>query len=194
MSSARPKSETGGLPAVASHADGAGLPGLPLPVGEQQLEAVARACRRRVSRHALVAAGVSLVPLPGIDWLTDVSVLVKLIPEINQAFGLSAEQVERLSPDRRVVVYKVLSTAGGLLVGRVITRELVLAALRIVGVRLTVQQAAKFVPLAGQAVSAALTWSALRFVCEQHIRQCMEVARELASLPPLPAVGRGAVA
>ena len=153
---------------------------LPVPDGEAQIEAVARQCRRRVSRHALVAAGVAMVPLPGVDWLTDISVLLKLIPEINQAFGLSADQVERLSPDRRVVVYKVLSAAGGMLVGRVITRELVLTALRVVGVRLTAQQAAKFVPLAGQAVSAVLTWSALRFVCEQHIRQCMQVARELA--------------
>jgi hypothetical protein len=48
-----------------------------------------------------------------------------------------------------------------------------------VGVRLTTQQAAKFVPLAGQAVSAVLTFSALRFVCEQHIRQCMAVAKQL---------------
>jgi len=51
------------------------------------------------------------------------------------------------------------------------------------GVRLTTQQAAKFVPLAGQAVSAALTFTALKFVCEQHIRQCLAVARQLQQLP-----------
>jgi hypothetical protein len=28
-------------------------------------------------------------------------------------------------------------------------------------------------------VSAMLTYSALRFVCEQHIRQCMAVAQQL---------------
>ena len=61
--------------------------------------------------------------------------------------------------------------------------------LKLVGVRLTTQQAAKVVPLAGQAVSAALTYSALRYVCELHIRQCAEVARQLA----LPAP-RGAAA
>lgn len=158
---------------------------IPIPVGAKEIDAVVRQCRRTVSRHAWVAAGVAAVPIPGIDWLTDISVLVKLIPQINQAFGLSPEQVERLAPDRRVVVYKALSAAGGLLVGRVITREVVMAALRMVGVRLSAQQAAKFVPIAGQAVSAALTYSALRFVCEQHIRQCAAVARELN----VPAVG-----
>jgi hypothetical protein len=60
-----------------------------------------------------------------------------------------------------------------------VTRELVLRLVQMVGVRLTTQQAAKFVPLAGQAVSAVLTFTALRFVCEQHIRQCMAVAKQL---------------
>jgi hypothetical protein len=39
--------------------------------------------------------------------------------------------------------------------------------------------------LAGQAVSAALTYTALRYVCEQHIRQCAEVARMLALPAPV---------
>jgi len=136
-------------------------------------------CRQLVTKRALLVAGVAMVPVPGLDWLTDVGVLVKLLPDINRAFGLAPEQIERLAPDRRVVVYKVLSTGGGLLVGRLITRELVLKRLKVVGVRLTTQQAAKFVPIAGQAISAALTYGALKYVCEQHIQQCMAVCRQL---------------
>ena len=156
------------------------VPGTPA-----QIEAAARECRRMVNRRSLVAAGVAVVPIPGIDWLTDVGVLLKLIPDINRAFGLTPEQVERLSPDRRLVVYKTLSAGGSLLVGKLITRDLVLHALKIVGVRLTTQQAAKYVPVAGQALSALLTYSALRFVCEQHIRQCIAVAQQL--MLPAPA-------
>ncbi len=163
------------------------VPGTPA-----QIEAAARECRRMVNRRSLVAAGVAVVPIPGIDWLTDVGVLLKLIPDINRAFGLTLEQVERLSPDRRLVVYKTLSAGGSLLVGKLITRDLVLHALKIVGVRLTTQQAAKYVPVAGQALSALLTYSALRFVCEQHIRQCMAVAQQLMLPSPAAAtvVGR----
>ena len=161
-----------------------------VPTTPAAIEATARACRRLVTQRALVAAGVAMLPVPGIDWVTDVGVLLKLIPQINQAFGLTPEQIERLAPDRRVVVYKTLSAGGGMLVGRLVTRELVLKMLKLVGVRLTTQQAAKYVPVAGQAVSAALTFSALKFVCEQHIRQCMAVARQLQALPapdPSPA-------
>lgn len=138
-----------------------------------------------VSQRALFAAGVAAVPIPGIDWITDVGILVNLLPRINEAFGLSPEQVERLSPERRLVLYKVLSAGGSLVIGKVITRGLVLQLLKVVGVRLTTQQAAKYVPLAGQAISAALTYSALRYVCEQHIRQCAEVARQLALPAPV---------
>lgn len=138
-----------------------------------------------VSQRALLAAGVAAVPIPGIDWVTDVGILVRLLPRINEAFGLTPEQVERLSPERRLVVYKALSAGGSLVIGRVVTRGLVLQLLKLVGVRLTTQQAAKYVPLAGQAVSAALTYTALRYVCEQHIRQCAEVARQLALPAPV---------
>lgn len=130
-----------------------------------------------------------MVPVPGIDWVTDIGVLVKLLPEISAAFGLSAEQVERLAPDRKLVVYKAMSAGGSMVLGRVVTRKLVLALLKAVGVRLTTQQAAKYLPVAGQVVSAALTFSALKYVCEQHIRQCEAVARQLALPAPAEAAG-----
>jgi uncharacterized protein (DUF697 family) len=158
------------------------LRGIPHTRGE--IDAVARECRRLVTKRALLAAGVAVVPVPGLDWLTDVGVLLRLIPQINRAFGLTPEQIERLAPDRRVVVYKAISAGGSLVIGRVVTQNLVLRMLRLVGVRLTTQQAAKYVPLAGQAVSAALTFGALKYVCEQHIRQCMDVARQLALPAP----------
>jgi uncharacterized protein (DUF697 family) len=143
------------------------------------LQAIAERCRKKVNKRALLAAGVAMVPLPGLDWAADVGLLMNLLPQINAEFGLSEEQIARLAPDRRVVVFKAISAGGGMLVGKLVTRELVLRLVQMVGVRLTTQQAAKFVPVAGQAVSALLTFTALRFVCEQHIRQCMAVAKQL---------------
>ena len=143
------------------------------------LESAVLHCRRLVRKRALLAAGVAAVPVPGLDWATDVGILLRLIPQINLAFGLAPEQVARLAPERQVVVMKAVSAGGSLLIGKLITRELILKALAAVGVRLTTQQAAKFVPIAGQAVSALLTYSALKWICEQHIRQCLAVAQQL---------------
>jgi uncharacterized protein (DUF697 family) len=158
-----------------------------VPDSPEEVDAAVRQCRRLVNRRALVAAGVAAVPIPGVDWITDVAVLLKLIPEINRTFGLTPEQVERLAPDRQLVVYKAISAGGGMLVGRLVTRELIVKLLKLVGVRLTTQQAAKYVPIAGQAVSAVLTFSSLKYVCEQHIQQCVAVSRQLMLPAPKPA-------
>ena len=104
---------------------------------------------------------------------------LKVLPEINRKFGLSAEQVERLAPDRKLVVFKAITAGGTMLVGRVVTRELVVAMLRKVGVKLSAQQAAKYVPIAGQGLSALLTYGALRYVCQQHIAQCVAICEQL---------------
>jgi uncharacterized protein (DUF697 family) len=150
-----------------------------VPSTPEQIAAVAAECRRMVSRRALLAAGVAVVPIPGLDWATNVGVLLKVLPDINRKFGLSAEQVERLSPDRRLVVFKAITAGGTMLVGRLVTRELVMSMLRMVGVRLSAQQAVKYVPIAGQGLSAVLTYGALRYVCDQHIKQCLAVCEQL---------------
>jgi uncharacterized protein (DUF697 family) len=160
-----------------------------VPSTPAQIEEVAKECRKMVSRRALLAAGVAVVPIPGVDWATNVGVLLKVLPDINRKFGLSAEQVERLSPDRRLVVFKAITAGGTLLVGRIVTRELVVSMLRMVGVRLTAQQAVKYVPIAGQGLSAVLTYGALRYVCEQHIKQCMAICEQLRLPAPTEVVG-----
>jgi uncharacterized protein (DUF697 family) len=157
------------------------------PNPDDALAAIAKRCRQRVRQRALLAAGVAMVPVPGIDLVTDIGVLIKLLPEISAAFGLSPQQVERLAPDRRLVVYKAISAGGSMVLGRLVTRDLVLMLLKTVGIRLSTQQATKYLPVAGQVASAALTFSALRYVCEQHIQQCEAVARQLAL--PAPAAG-----
>ena len=159
------------------------------PPPPDALSRTAQRCRQRVRQRALLAAGVAMVPVPGVDWVTDVGLLVKLLPEITSAFGLSPAQVERLAPHRRVVVYKAMSAGSSLLLGRIVTRELVMVVLKTVGLRLSAQQAAKYLPVAGQLVSAALTFSALKYVCEQHIRQCEAVARQLLLSAPDAAPG-----
>ena len=162
---------------------GAGLPASVLPAPDP-ISRTAQRCRQRVSQRALLAAGVAMVPVPGVDLITDVGLLVKLLPEITTAFGLSPAQVERLAPHRRVVVYKAISAGSSLVLGRIVTRELVMVVLKTVGLRLSAQQAAKYLPVAGQLVSAALTYSALKFLCEQHIQQCEAIARQLLLSAP----------
>jgi hypothetical protein len=150
---------------------------LRLPRSRAELDAAAARCRTMVTRRALVSAGAVLVPLPlpGLDIAADVALLTQLIPAINREFGLTPEQIDELNPAMKVLVYKAIVAFGGAMVGRMITRDLLLQALVKVGMRVTTKTAARLVPLAGQAVSAGLSYSAMRFVGAAHIRDCRRV-------------------
>src|SRR5207344_1852712 len=129
-----------------------------LPRSHVELDEVVRRCRKMVNRRALASAGAVLVPLPGLDLAADVALLTQLIPAVNREFGLTPDQIEDLSPRLRVLVYKAIVAFGGAMVGRLITRDLLLQALTVVGMRVTAKTAAKLVPIAGQAVSAGLSF------------------------------------
>jgi hypothetical protein len=146
-----------------------------LPRSAAELDAVVARSRKMVTRRALASAGAVLVPLPGIDIAADMALLTELIPAINREFGLTPDQIDELSPRIKVLVYKAIVAFGGAMVGRVITRDLILQALVKVGMRVTTKTAARLVPVAGQAVSAGLSFTAMRLVGESHIRDCRRV-------------------
>lgn len=151
------------------------------------LVAAVRRSQRLLHRRALVAAAASTVPVPGLDWAVDAALLSRLLPQINAEFGLTPAQLDQLTPERREQVQKAIGLVGSVLIGRLITRDLVLRATRTVGLRLTTKQAAKYVPLAGQAVAASIGYATLRYLGEQHLRDCVRVAQSAQlALPPPP--------
>lgn len=153
-----------------------------IPTNRRDIDAIARQCRKLVSKRALISAGASVVPIPGVDIAVDISVLIAMIEEINRAFGLTPQQIEALSPRRRLFAYKAVMAVGSALIGRIVTRELVIKLLQTVGVRLTVKQAARFVPFAGQVVAASLSFAALKYLGDRHIADCVQVADTLIDL------------
>jgi uncharacterized protein (DUF697 family) len=157
-----------------------------LAQGDPRLIAAIRRSRRLLGRKALIAAAASAVPIPGVDWAADAALLTRLVPQISAEFGLSVTQIERLAPHQRERVQKAAGAVGALLVGKLVTRELLIMLARHAGIRLTVKQATKYVPIAGQVVSAALGYAALRTLGELHIRDCVKVAQSVQHLLPPP--------
>ena len=151
---------------------------LPSTVHDAALDAAVLRARKLLNRRALAGAAAGAVPVPGLDWLVDAALLSRLIPAINAEFGLTPEQIARLPQRKREEVQKAVGVVGSIVIGKFITRDLVLRASAAVGRRLTVQRAVRFVPLAGQALSAAIGYAAIRYLGEQHIRDCLEVCRQ----------------
>jgi uncharacterized protein (DUF697 family) len=153
------------------------LTALQMAEGNPALVAAVRRSRQMLHKRALVAAAASAVPLPGLDWAVDAALLSKLIPQINAEFGLTPQQLDKLDPSKREQVQKAVAMVGSVLIGKFISKDLLLKAARAVGVRLTTQQVAKYVPLAGQAVSALIGYSAIRYLGEEHMKDCVRVAQ-----------------
>jgi uncharacterized protein (DUF697 family) len=158
-----------------------------MAASDPDLAAAVRRARKLLHRRALVAAAASMVPVPGLDWAVDAALLSRLIPQISAEFGLSAGQIDQLDPSKREQVQKAVGLVGSVLIGKLITRELVLRTAQTVGLRLTTKQVAKYVPLAGQAVAATLGYATLRYLGEQHLRDCVQVVQEARLQLPAPA-------
>ncbi|MES2974973.1 MAG: hypothetical protein V4757_15270 [Pseudomonadota bacterium] len=163
---------------------------LQLAAGDARLVNAVTRSRKLLHRRALYGAAASAVPVPGLDWMVDAALLSRLIPEINAEFGLSATQLDKLTPHKREQVQKAVAMVGSVLVGKFITRELVIKAAQHVGVRLTAKQVAKYVPLAGQAVSAFMGYTAIRYLGEEHLKDCVRVAQAVQHVLPAPAQGK----
>jgi hypothetical protein len=123
----------------------------------------------------------SFVPLPGIDLITDVAVLLALLAEINRRFGLAEGQIESLSPSRKALAYRLTTVAGGFVSTRLATSQLFLTLLRRAGPRLGIMEATRFAPIVGQAVAAGIAYVTLTRIARRHIEQCAEIAEKLSA-------------
>ena len=151
---------------------------LNMTLDDPHMQAAVKRSRKLLHKRALLAGVASALPVPGLDWAVDAAMLSKLIPEINKEFGLTPQQLDRLNPKKRDQVQKAVTLVGSMLIGKLISRDLVLAAATKIGIRLTTRQLAKYVPFAGQIISAAVGYSAIRYFGEEHMKDCIRVAQK----------------
>lgn len=150
-----------------------------MPHDAQALQQALQRSRALLHQRALVAAAVSAVPIPGLDWAVDAALLSKLLPQqISEHFGLSPEQLDALDPDLRAHVQKAVAMVGSVFIGKLLTRQMILRLARTVGLRMGSKQLAKFIPFAGQAIAAAVGYGALRYLGERHIQDCVRVVQQ----------------
>ena len=151
---------------------------LNMAADDVDMQAAVKRSRKLLHKRALLAGAVSAVPIPGLDWAVDAAMLSKLIPEINKEFGLTPQQLDSLNPKKREQVQKAVTMVGSVLIGKLISKDLVIAAATKIGMRLTTKQLAKYVPFAGQIVAATVGYAAIRYLGEEHMKDCIRVAQQ----------------
>jgi uncharacterized protein (DUF697 family) len=152
----------------------------PVPRTEPESDTAARRCRTSVKKRALLSATAAVVPIPGLDLAVDLGMMMQMMDDINAEFGLTGAQIDAMAPADRMTTHKAITAVGSSLIGRVITREALTVALRSVAKRLLTAGTVKYVPLAGQAMAAGISYVALKYVGNRHIEDCVAVAEILA--------------
>ena len=152
-----------------------------------ELDRIRDECRRMVTKRSVMSAGAAVVPVPGVDIVADIGLLTTLLPEISKRFELDHDQVQKLEPLRAQQVLVMASSMGNTIIGRMVTRRLVTALLKRIGVRVATASVAKYVPFIGSAVAATISFGAMKLVGNAHIEDCYKTAQALiaraATLP-----------
>lgn len=141
--------------------------------------AVAEHCHRLLKRRAITAAAASVVPVPGLGVALDVLLLGGVINDINHAFGLTPAQIKALPQGKRTQAFNLIQISGNYLIGKAITAQLVTSVLKVVGLRVATKRVARFVPIVGQAASAALGYAITVQLGKAHIADCLKLAQQL---------------
>jgi hypothetical protein len=150
-----------------------------IPLTIDELNAVRTECLRMSQKKAFLSAAASIVPIPFTGMVTDVVLLQQIIPAISEKFGLSKEQIDEYHPQIAILIYDIAKRLGSNMIGQYITKAIIIRILKKMGIRLTTKQAAKYVPVLGQMVSAGISFLAMRAIIHSHISKCYEVSRTL---------------
>lgn len=149
-----------------------------LPRTIEELNALRDECKSMVTTRATLSAGAAVIPIPGADIGADVTLLIEMIPTINRKFGLTPEQIDNLDPQIKKIILVAITSIGSELIGKMVTKQLIMQVLKSVGIRVTTKSVAKFIPILGQVLAASISFGAMKMVGNSHVDDCYEVAKK----------------
>ena len=144
-----------------------------------ELHRTRRQCKAIVAKRSVISGAAVLVPVPGTDIAVDMALLSHLIKTINKKFGLTDEQMSKYDTWTRMLLFDVIREAGAQIVGKAITKELIIAIIKKMGLRITIRQLTKYIPVIGQTASVAISVSAVLCIGNSHIRECHRIVRSM---------------
>jgi uncharacterized protein (DUF697 family) len=142
-----------------------------------ELSRIRDECKSMVTKRASVSGAAAVIPLPGVDIGSDVALLLEMIPAINRRFGLSQEQIEAQDPHIKGLILVAITSVGSQLIGKTITKQLIMQLLKQVGIRMASKQVVKWIPFAGSLLAGTISFSAMKYLGNSHVDDCYSAAR-----------------
>jgi uncharacterized protein (DUF697 family) len=132
-----------------------------------------------VTKRAALSGTVAVIPIPGADFLADISMLSRLIPKINKRFGLSEQEISGFSTEKKTFLYSLITSVGSKFIGKSVTRRLIIQVLKKMGLRYSAKLGTKYIPLLGTASAGILSFSAMKYLGNAHVNDCYQVAKKM---------------
>lgn len=131
-----------------------------------------------VSRFSALAAANGLNPIPGLDIGVDIGIMLKMSKEVQNIYGLSAEQQEYNmqlldKKSAKFIATKVLqytSRYGG--------REAIMLLLKKLSTTIAAKTASKWIPFVGQAIAAGIGFKMTSWIGDDMINDAEKIAQE----------------
>ena len=153
-----------------------------IPQTLEELDSIAKECRKMTTKAALLSAVGATIPAPGVDVAADITILLKFIPKISRKFGLSKEQIDEYDDEFKILIFDLLKKGGTKFAGQYMTKKLFEAIMKRMGIRITARSVTKYIPFLGQGISASISFGAMKIVTNTHINDCYEVAKDLIEM------------
>lgn len=143
-----------------------------------ELEILRDQCKSLVTTRAGISAGSAVIPIPGVDIGADIALLLEMIPTINRKFGLSPDEIDELDPQTKKIILVAITSIGSEMVGKLITKQLIMQVLKRIGIRVATKSIVKYIPILGSALAASISFGAMKLVGNSHVNDCYEVAKK----------------
>jgi uncharacterized protein (DUF697 family) len=149
------------------------------PKNKREIDAAKVECEKMLTKRALASALAGLSPIIGPDIAADMALLLDLLPRINRRFGFAPEQIDSLDEKTKIVVYQLIKATGKAIVGKYVTKELILMLLKRISIRVTAKQVSKFIPFLGSGISSMISYAGMKWMGRTHIKECVALATDL---------------
>ncbi|WP_251516065.1 MULTISPECIES: DUF697 domain-containing protein [Staphylococcus] len=149
-----------------------------LPVTSDDIAERRQRAQTLVKKKSMLSSGVSVVPIPGLDFGVDIKLMKDIIEDINKIYGVDHNQVSTMGDDMRERVFAAAAVQGSQFIGKKISEALLKMVVKDVAKRVAAKQT-KWFPIVGQAISASLSYYFMKKMGDEHIEKCEKVVKEI---------------
>ncbi|MGO3050218.1 DUF697 domain-containing protein [Staphylococcus casei] len=149
-----------------------------LPTTNTEIEERRERAQTLVKKKSLLSSGISVVPIPGLDFGVDIKIMRDIIEDVNKIYGLDHKQVNSMKEDMRERIFAAAAIQGSQFIGKKVSNAILKVVIRDVAKRVAAKQT-KWFPFVGQAISASISYYFMKKVGDEHIEKCEKVIKDL---------------